>query len=39
MDFTPEEREYIDWKLKLCEETQHKMGIYYILLMKLKKDF
>ena len=26
MDFTPEEREYIDWKLKLAEETQKRSG-------------
>ena len=26
MEFTPEQRAYIDWKLKLCEETQRKNG-------------
>ena len=39
MDFTPEQRAYIDWKLKLAEETQLKNGNKLYPFSEVKRNF
>lgn len=39
MDFTSEERKYIDWKLKMSDEMQMKNGNKTYTIEELKKEF